>query len=262
MCSDKYYQPGSVFTENRNITLFAVWGRNCLYCNGKGKTNEEVTCEYCKGKGSVNVTVKCGNCDGSGEVIMSVVHLRCEVCNGTGFYGGNNCFKCKGLGYYTQRELVTCPKCSGTGKVTESRDCRYCWGFGNRFADIICTECNGKGNNIEKVDHKCEWVVTKPATKTQTGIKEKRCVVCGAVVESQIIPKITQYILGDVDGDSEVSIVDATLIQRHLAEIPVYSYNEAAADTDGDGSVTIIDATCIQRYLVQLACPAGIGNLI
>ncbi|MBK6088282.1 leucine-rich repeat protein [Ruminococcus difficilis] len=68
--------------------------------------------------------------------------------------------------------------------------------------------------------------------------------------------------LGDIDGDGEVSIIDATLIQRHLAEIPVYEYIEQAADTDGDGSVTIIDATCIQRYLVNLTCPAGIGDLI
>ena len=68
--------------------------------------------------------------------------------------------------------------------------------------------------------------------------------------------------LGDVDGDGGVSIIDATYIQRHLAEIPVFVYIESAADTDGDGSVTIIDATCIQRYLVQLACPAGIGEPI
>lgn len=71
----------------------------------------------------------------------------------------------------------------------------------------------------------------------------------------------TEY-LGDVDGDGDVSIIDATCIQRYLAEIPVYAYNEEAADTDGDGSVTIIDATCIQRYLVQLACPEGIGDPI
>ena len=72
----------------------------------------------------------------------------------------------------------------------------------------------------------------------------------------------TPTILGDVDEDGEVSIIDATLIQRHLAEIPVYAYNEAAADIDGDGSVSIIDVTYIQRYLAQLVCPTGIGEPI
>lgn len=69
-------------------------------------------------------------------------------------------------------------------------------------------------------------------------------------------------ICGDVDADGSVTIVDATCIQRHIAELAMSSYNEPAADADGDGSVTINDATCIQRYLVQLACPVGIGKPI
>ncbi len=263
LCSDKYYQPGSAFTEDRNITLFAVWGMDCYYCNGKGKTNEEVTCKYCKGKGSVNATVKCSTCEGSGQIIANVVHFRCEVCNGTGFYGGNNCFRCKGLGYYTQRELATCPKCLGTGKVNESRECRYCWGDGYRFEDIICTECEGKGKIIEKADHKCEWVVTKPATKTQTGIKENRCVVCGAVVESKIIPKITKFILGDVDGDSNIEVRDATWIQRHIAEVEMpFVINKTTADVDGDGIITVMDATAIQYYLANMKISYKIGEKI
>ena len=78
--------------------------------------------------------------------------------------------------------------------------------------------------------------------------------------------KIDMYydvqLLGDADGDSDVTIIDATVIQRVLAELSVDSYNEAAADTDGDGDVTIIDATFIQRFLAGLPCPAGIGEEI
>ena len=72
----------------------------------------------------------------------------------------------------------------------------------------------------------------------------------------------TSIILGDVDGDDIVTILDATAIQRHLASIPTVSYNEKAADADGDGSVSIIDATSIQRYLAQLSAPDGIGKVI
>lgn len=75
-------------------------------------------------------------------------------------------------------------------------------------------------------------------------------------------PLLPQLVLGDVDGDGEVSIIDATCIQRHLAELAVISYNEIAADADGDGEVTILDATSIQRYLAELPCFAGIGNPI
>ena len=59
-------------------------------------------------------------------------------------------------------------------------------------------------------------------------------------------------ILGDVDGDGEVTIIDATAIQRHLASIPTATYIEKAADADEDNEVTIIDATMIQRWLAQL----------
>jgi len=69
-------------------------------------------------------------------------------------------------------------------------------------------------------------------------------------------------LLGDADGDDSVTILDATVIQRHLASIPTAVYIEAAADADQDGSVTIIDATAIQRWLVQLPSNENIGKLI
>ena len=68
-------------------------------------------------------------------------------------------------------------------------------------------------------------------------------------------------LLGDSDGDDSVTIVDATVIQRHLAEIPTAVYIEAAADTDQDGNVTILDATCIQRWLAELPTHEGIGKV-
>lgn len=71
---------------------------------------------------------------------------------------------------------------------------------------------------------------------------------------------ILEYKVGDVDGDGEVTIIDATAIQRHLANIPVAAFSEKAADTDEDGKVTIIDATTIQRYLAQLSTNKNIGQ--
>ena len=70
------------------------------------------------------------------------------------------------------------------------------------------------------------------------------------------------FLLGDVDGDNEVSILDATVIQRTLASLPVAFYNEEAADADGDGEVSILDATNIQRWLAGLSSNEDIGNPI
>lgn len=68
-------------------------------------------------------------------------------------------------------------------------------------------------------------------------------------------------VLGDVDGDGEVTVIDATAIQRKLAGLDVDNYNEAAADADGDGKVTIVDATEIQRWLAGLQANENIGKV-
>ena len=69
-------------------------------------------------------------------------------------------------------------------------------------------------------------------------------------------------ILCDVDSDGEVTIIDATCIQRKLANIPTAKFVEAASDADEDGDLTIIDATVIQRWLAQLPANDQIGQPI
>ena len=66
-------------------------------------------------------------------------------------------------------------------------------------------------------------------------------------------------VVGDIDGDGDVTIQDATLLQRHLAEfkkedgsVIVDESNPAAlkvADYDGNGRLTIDDVTAMQRYI-------------
>ncbi|MBQ6153163.1 MAG: dockerin type I repeat-containing protein [Ruminococcus sp.] len=69
-------------------------------------------------------------------------------------------------------------------------------------------------------------------------------------------------ILGDVDGDGKVTVIDANLIQKKLASVSVTLFIEVAADVDKDGKVTVLDAAFIQKYLASLTCPEGIGEPI
>ena len=80
------------------------------------------------------------------------------------------------------------------------------------------------------------------------------------IFEINVIKPIS-FICGDVDGDNEVSIIDATLIQRKLVEMPVSTFNELVADVDGNG-LDITDATYIQRYLAEIPTPYKIGEPI
>ena len=59
--------------------------------------------------------------------------------------------------------------------------------------------------------------------------------------------------LGDINGDGKVSIDDATLIQKYVAEFESFTdVQKAAADTNRDGKITVDDATTIQKFVAEI----------
>ena len=69
-----------------------------------------------------------------------------------------------------------------------------------------------------------------------------------------------KYLLGDADCDNDITIVDATVIQRTLVSLPNPIFDQKLADCDGDDVLTIFDATAVQRYLADMPCPQGVGK--
>lgn len=57
--------------------------------------------------------------------------------------------------------------------------------------------------------------------------------------------------LGDVDGDTEITAQDATMILQYAAKLTT-SINYAIADVDGDGQITAQDATMILQFAAKL----------
>ncbi len=68
------------------------------------------------------------------------------------------------------------------------------------------------------------------------------------------------YLLGDADCDGEVSIVDVTVTQRWLLDIPVPAFYEAAADVNRSGEADIADTVAIQRALIELPADADVDE--
>ncbi len=68
-----------------------------------------------------------------------------------------------------------------------------------------------------------------------------------------VIKAITkQNLLGDVNLDGAINIVDATEIQKYIAEINELNEIQALnADFNGDGVINITDSTAIQKYLAS-----------
>lgn len=69
--------------------------------------------------------------------------------------------------------------------------------------------------------------------------------------------------LGDTDRDGEVTITDATVIQRLLADMieDIDGHILRCGDIDG-GGLSIMDVTLIQRYLAQMDDGYPIGNIV
>lgn len=67
---------------------------------------------------------------------------------------------------------------------------------------------------------------------------------------------------GDADGDGAVSSDDVAMVQRRLAGIKTSVSGEimAPADVDDDCEVTVIDATWIQRDIAKMQTPYPIGE--
>ena len=63
---------------------------------------------------------------------------------------------------------------------------------------------------------------------------------------------IEEEIIGDVDDNGVISVSDATLIQKYLADLTGLTPEQIkAADVNGDGTVNVHDATAIQLLLVS-----------
>lgn len=77
------------------------------------------------------------------------------------------------------------------------------------------------------------------------------CSLVAAAAESD---DINNKIVGDVDGDGLVTVLDATLIQKYIADIIGNDeLNTTTADVNLDGKININDTTKIQSYAAGIS---------
>lgn len=72
------------------------------------------------------------------------------------------------------------------------------------------------------------------------------------------------YFLGDADNNAAVESIDAVYVMRYDAMIDIGSVEETIwqADVDDTGDIDIVDATLIQRYLADMTVKFPIGTKI
>ncbi|MBQ3073713.1 MAG: dockerin type I repeat-containing protein [Ruminococcus sp.] len=86
-------------------------------------------------------------------------------------------------------------------------------------------------------------------------------VATGASAESTYTPP-EEFIYGDVDMDGEVTVRDATLVQKGVAEV-VYltAVQRYLADTEGEG-FSVRNATAIQKHLAGLDTASSVDEVV
>ena len=71
------------------------------------------------------------------------------------------------------------------------------------------------------------------------------------------------FILGDADGDGQITILDATKIQRVLADLDIDEDGMISlrGDVNEDG-LNIMDATTVQRHIADFAIAVSVGTSV
>jgi len=119
-----------------------------------------------------------------------------------------------------------------------------------RWADSLATVNNTANGNIIKLVFRIkdtaaagsyEVSVSPVEARNTAGEKLEFAAGAGSVT-------VLDCLIGDTDGDGEVSDWDAIILNRYLAGWSV-AMEAATADTDGDGEVSDWDAIVLERYL-------------
>ena len=132
---------------------------------------------------------------------------------------------------------------------------------GNRHT---CTVCGSSyiTDEVEALGHTYESVVTEATCKKPGGIVHT-CTVCGhSYMDVETNPLGHTFedgfctvcgepdiLLGDVNGDGNINILDANLAAAYYNEVIDLTEDQIlAADVNGDGNVNILDANLIAAY--------------
>ncbi len=84
-------------------------------------------------------------------------------------------------------------------------------------------------------------------------------------IKAYLVPASAKsgIVRGDADGNGKVTITDATMIQKYIAEYEMpENFQPEACNIDGDDRITIGDVTEIQRYLAGFDNIYHIGEII
>lgn len=113
---------------------------------------------------------------------------------------------------------------------------------------------SGEPNNTDEIEH---YLTLFGSTKKWNDAANDNQYISGFICEYE-----PDTILGDADGDGDITSIDVTMVMRANAELFTGIDEDVLmnGDVDGNGALEIIDATFIQRFLALMDTPYSIGQ--
>ena len=163
---------------------------------------------------------------GCGETLEERTCILCEKIESKGLEGSHEFGEWK---HYSGT-------CGETG--TEYRQCIYC--DKHEYQDV------------DSVSHDWTlWKTTIYPTYDTKGEKTRKCQICGEI-ETEEIP-VNERPRGDVNGDGNITAVDARIILQFIAGLRILTEEEIVqADISRDNVVSVIDARAILQVVAGL----------
>ena len=135
-------------------------------------------------------------------------------------------------------------------------------GGSNQTADLSVPTSSGVW--LDKLDANGNWTVgywTPTFIPTKLGGGDDKPTTPPETEKPSTPDDNWTYVIGDADMDGKITVMDATYIQRHTAQVVVLENLAAfAGDSDEDGKISVMDATYVQRHVAHTGDNGRVGE--
>lgn len=115
---------------------------------------------------------------------------------------------------------------------------------------VVVYETTVKGNSTDySISGVANGTYTMRVSKKSHADREYTVKVSSA----DVTRNVEIFPIGDVNSDGDISVVDATLVQKYIVGLEkLTDLQKKSAEVNGDGEISVVDATLIQKYIVGL----------
>lgn len=115
---------------------------------------------------------------------------------------------------------------------------------------VVVYETTVKGNSTDySISGVANGTYTMRVSKKSHADREYTVKVSSA----DVTQNVEIFPIGDVNSDGDISVVDATLVQKYIVGLEkLTDLQKKSAEVNGDGEISVVDATLIQKYIVGL----------